>query len=888
MAAGRIKGITIEIGANTTQLTKALAQVDYAIKNTQSNLRDIERALKMNPGNTELIKDKQVELANAIKETEERLKTEQEALNQMRNSEGFDENSQAARNLKVQIDLDTVALEELKKKAKETSSVLGEQMKAAGERMKEVGEKIKSVGDALSNVGGKLTTAFTVPIVAAGTKAVSSFAEVDKTMTLANKTMNNTTEEADLLNKAMESAASNSTFGMNDAANAALNFARAGLDAAQAADAMAPAMNLAAGEAGDLDVVSGGLVGTINGFGDEFSEAEHYADVFAAACNNSALDVNGLADSMSVAAPIFATAGKDVEDAALYLGIMANAEIDANVAANSLKTGIARLAEPTKQAKKAMEEYGIAMSDIWNEDGSMKDSVTIQQNLHDSFARLSEQEQMAAAGAIFGKNQMASWLALINTAPAEVDALSESIRGSAGTTQEMADAMMSGFGGSIEKLKSSLDVLMTSLGSIIAEYLTPLIEKIQGAVDAFMAMDDETKKHIVQIAAIIAAIGPVLLIVGKVITAISTITSVVGAITTAIGAIIPVITTIGGVITGTVIPAIAAIGAPVLAVVAAIGAVIAVIVLCVKHWDEIKAKTQEVVQAMSQKWDEFKNKFSQTWDNIKSNLANKVQAMTQKWNEFKNNFSQAWNTMKSNMSNNVENMRQKWDGFKSNVSAIWNNLRSSISTAAGNISSNVSSRFSELKNNASGRITELKTSAVSVFSSMSSSISNTVGNIRSAVVNGFQNAISYIRSLPSQAIGWGRDIINGIVDGIWGAIGRVRDAMSDLADTIASYIHFSEPDVGPLKNFHTYMPDMMNELVKGIENNLPKLESAMGTLAGSMIPSAGAANGSTTTTNTNTVSINVYGAQGQDVSELADIIEQRISDNVVRRGVAFS
>ena len=85
----------------------------------------------------------------------------------------------------------------------------------------------------------------------------------------------------------MEDAARNSTFGMSDAANASLNFARAGLTAEQAAAALAPAMNLAAGEGGDLDTVSQGLVGTINAFGDSFEKTGDYADVFANACNNS-------------------------------------------------------------------------------------------------------------------------------------------------------------------------------------------------------------------------------------------------------------------------------------------------------------------------------------------------------------------------------------------------------------------------------------------------------------------------------------------------------------------------------------------------------------------------------------------------------------------------
>ena len=143
----------------------------------------------------------------------------------------------------------------------------------------QVSSNVERVGKKIEGVGKDLTRNLTVPIVTAAGVAVGKFAEVDKTMTLTNQTMGNTADEAQLLNKAMEEAASNSVFGMNDAANASLNFARAGLDATEAANALAPAMNLAAGEGGDLDTVSAGLVGTINGFGDSFENAEHYAEI---------------------------------------------------------------------------------------------------------------------------------------------------------------------------------------------------------------------------------------------------------------------------------------------------------------------------------------------------------------------------------------------------------------------------------------------------------------------------------------------------------------------------------------------------------------------------------------------------------------------------------
>ena len=199
-------------------------------------------------------------------------------------------------------------------------------------------------------------------------------------------------------------------------------------------------MNLAACEGGNLDTVSGGLVATINGFHGSFEDAGHYADVFAAACNNSALDVDSLSSAMSVAAPIFSAAGYSVNDAALYMGVMANNGIDADKAANSLKTGLARLVSPAKEGYEAMKQLGI---EVTNADGSMKDSVTIQRELHDAFSKLSESEQIAAASAIFGKNQMAPWLALINTAPEDVGKLDASLQSCAGTTDEMAEAMMS-------------------------------------------------------------------------------------------------------------------------------------------------------------------------------------------------------------------------------------------------------------------------------------------------------------------------------------------------------------------------------------------------------------------------------------------------------------
>ena len=857
--ADRVKGLTIVLGADTSELVSAIHSVNTAISKTQTNLRDINKALKLDPGNVSLLKDKQNELATAIDQAKQKLEAEKEAMERLEAS-GVDKTSQEFRDLKVQIDLDESALKQLEKQMKNFGTVGGQVIAEMGRKMQEVGDKIKAVGDKISSVGQSLTTTVTLPIVAAGTAAVTSFAEVDKTMTLANQTMGNTAEQASLLNKAMEEAASNSTFGMNDAAQASLNFARAGLDAQQAASAMAPAMNLAAGEAGDLDVVSSGLVATINGFGDTFEQAEHYADVFAAACNNSALDVNGLSESMSVAAPIFKTAGKDVEDAALYLGVMANAGIEANVAANSLKTGMARLAQPTKQAKEAMEDYGIAMSDIWNEDGSMKDSVEIQRNLHEAFAKLSEQEQMAAAGAIFGKNQMASWLALINTAPSEVDALSESIKNSTGTTQEMADAMMSGFGGSIEKLKSSLDVLMTSLGSIIAEYLTPVIEKIQGVIDMFMAMDEETKKQIVTIAGIVAAVGPVLLVGGKIISGIGTIISAMGTVATFIG--------------GTLIPAITAISAPVLAVVAAVAALAAGFVYLYKTNEDFRNKVNELVSGIKENFGQMIETIKPALDELFTTIKTVVGELVEAFKQFMKDAEPVFEFIATGIAGVINGVMQA-------ATPIINAVNSIIKM----VSSVVKGLFSLLTGDFKGFASNMKDALKSMLDAIKS--------LLEAKLAFFKGIFETFGSdIGAKAMQWGIDLINNLVEGIKSMIDRVGDAISDVADVIASFIHFSEPDQGSLANFNSFMPDMMRQMASGITKGIPMVENAMDNLTKTMVPTMGGINvsgaGGTNNNISNAVSINVYGAQGQDVNALAEIIQDKINSAVYNKGAVFA
>ena len=729
MAAGRrIAGITIEIDGNTTKLTQALAGVDKSLKNTQNQLKDVDRLLKIKPTSTELLTQKQKGLQKAIGDTKTRLQELKSVNKDAVSPEQWD-------SVQREIIETEGKLKSLESQAATSASVLGSKMQV-------VGNTLKDVGSRLTEIGTSLTQKLTVPLVAVGGIAVAKFAEVDKTMQLTNKTMGNTADQADMLNKAMKDAASNSTFGMNDAAGATLNFARAGLNAEEAAAALAPAMNLAAGEGGNLDTVSAGLVATINGFGGSFSEAGNYADVFANACNNSALNVDSLSSAMSVAAPVFSAAGYSVNDAALYMGVMANAGIEAEQAANSLKTGLARLVSPPKEAAEAMDKLGISVT---NSDGTMKDSTQIQEELHDAFSGLSESEQLAAASAIFGKNQMAPWLALINTAPGDVSELSDAL-GTQGTTAEMASAMMGGFGGSIEKLKSSIDVLATSLGEALAPTIQQVADFIQGLVDKFNSLSPAQQETIAKIGLLVAALGPVITIVGGITSVIGTVVGAIGTIITAVTAAAGVLSA-GGTAAGALAAAIAALGGPVTVVVGVIVGLIAVGALLVANWDKIKATAVKV-------WNAIKATVSSVMSSIKATLTN------------------VWNAIRSTITNVVNNIKAK-------ITAVWNAIRTTISTVINGIKSVVTSGFNAARNTVTSVMTGIKSKITSVWNAIKSTVSSVVNGIKSTISSGFNAAKSTVSNIFTSI----KDKIKSVMDG-------AKNVVSNAINTIKSKFKF--------------------------------------------------------------------------------------------------
>lgn len=371
---------------------------------------------------------------------------------------------------------------------------------------------VQKSGDAIASAGTKLTTGVTAPIVALGTAAVKNYGDVDKQLRLVQQTMGSTPKQAKQLESAIKSAASASVYSMQDAADASLNFARQGFNAKEAANMLTPALNLAAGTGTDLSAVTAGLGNTMKAFGASSKEASHYSDMFAKAQAQANTDAQGLFDTMGIAGSTAKTVGWSFSDLATLTGVFGDHSVSASEGATALNTGLMRLASPAKQGATAMKNLGINAFDA---KGKLKDMPSLMQELNSKFSGLSQQEKLAAASAIFGKQQASKWLTLIGESPSKFLKMKNAIDGTNGTAKSMSDVLMNGIGGSIEKLKSTFDVFKYNIGQNAGGVIKDFIDKITGLLDKFNHLDAGQQKQIVKWAAMAASIGPVITVFGK-------------------------------------------------------------------------------------------------------------------------------------------------------------------------------------------------------------------------------------------------------------------------------------------------------------------------------------------------------------------------------------
>ena len=777
MAGSRIKGITVEIGGDTTGLEKALKNVNSTIKSTQSQLKDVERLLKLDPSHTELLSQKQKLLKESIGATKEKLdalKTAQEQAKQQM------ENGDLGRDKYDALQREIVATEqELERLAKEAANA-----NTALTKIGEAGKTLENVGNKMSSVGSSLTRNVTVPLVAIGTAAVKTTADFDEAMSQVSAVSGATGKDFDALRSKAREMGSKTKFSATEAANAMNYMAMAGWKTEDMLEGIDGIMNLAAASGEDLATTSDIVTDALTAFGLEAKDSGHFADVLAAASSNANTNVSMLGESFKYAAPVAGALGIKAEDTSVALGLMANAGIKASQAGTSLRTGLTNLAKPTKQMQTYMDKYNIAL--VANDDGSINLRETMI-SLREKMGSLSESEQAAAASAIFGKNSMAGWLAIINASDQDFEKLTTAIDNCDGSAEEMAATMQDNLSGQITILKSALQELAIQIGDALMPTIRNIVSKIQAFVEKLQQMDEGTRNTILKLAAFAAAIGPVLVVVGKLTTGIGkgmqafssmgkAVLTLVNQTKLGVGPIAKLGTAIGG------------ISAPVIAVVAIIAVLVAAFVHLWKTNEEFRNKVIAIWEGVKTKFAEFGAAIKERLGALGIDFKGVVDTLKKVWDGFCKVlapvFEGAFKVIAAVLGTILDviigvldvfiglftgNWSQAWSGVKEIFSGIWNGIKGIFSAVLGTlkgitdvflgwfgtswdevwtgIKTTVTNILNGIKTFMSNTWTAIKTAASTVWNAISSTVSTVWETIKNVV----QTGILFIKELFSAA-----------------------------------------------------------------------------------------------------------------------------------------
>lgn len=627
--AGNIKGITIEIGGNTTPLQKALSGVNKSIKDTQKQLKEVDKLLKVDPKNVELLRQKQDLLNKAVSDTKDKLDKEKEALKQLAAQDQTPEVTEKMNQLKRAIVEDEQALKSANKELKQFGSVGKQEAMATAKQFEETGKKIQDVGKKISEVGKSLTTHVTAPIVAVGTASMAAFNEVDSAYDTVIKKTGAAGAAAQGLYDIVDNLATSIPTDFDTAANAVGEVnTRFGLTGDELETLSGQFIKFA--KLNDTDVTSSidSVQKALSAYGLDADHADTLLNRLNKTGQETGVSVDTLTSGLIQNGTAFQEMGLNIYQSTALMGQLEKSGANSETVMQGLRKALKSAAKDGKPLNQALDELQTA---IENDEDGMKG--------------------LNAAYELFGKSGDQIYGAVKNGS-LNFRELGASMSDSAGSVSKTFEATLS----PMDEWKTTLNDLKLAgaeVGSVIGELLAPMLQKAADVIRDLKAKWDElspgTQQAIVTAAGILAVVGPIVALVGSLVTGIGGLITSVGAIATALGVSVGVI---GGVVVG-------------------ITALIAVIVYCITHWDELKAKVKEVWGAITTYVTNLKEDVSAKWNEIKQDIADKIQSiktdLQEKWSQIKSDAVQKITDMKNDAIQKFVDLK---DGIKKKIDEI--------------------------------------------------------------------------------------------------------------------------------------------------------------------------------------------------------------------------
>jgi phage tail tape measure protein, TP901 family len=949
-------------------LEKALSGVDKKLYGVEQSLKDVNKLLKLDPTNTELLNQKQKLLQQSISETKNRLETLKQASEQaaktagnydawkeaytpiqeeiVKTNEKMDKlkksmksmeesgqiDTEEYKKLQTEIDESSSRLKELKTQKKQVDDEFGHPISPEGmdalqreiiettndykALRKEVGSanadlakvsavsgefgnKVKGVGQSLLPVTGALTG-----VGAASTVMANNFNDA---MSQAAGALDKPMSEMEDLRQLAIQTGQYTVFSATDAGNAITELAKGGLTEADIkAGALKTTMDLAASSGMDLGEAANVVVQAMGAFGLSANESAEAANALAGAAAASSTDVEPLTQALAQCSAGAKNAGWSIQETTAVLARFADAGIEGSDAGTSLKTMLQRLAAPTDSAATMIEQLGIQTRDS---SGTLLGASEIAEELQDKLGGLDSASRDAALSTIFGSDAMRAATVMMNSGTEGLQKYIDAANDQE-AAQRLANSQMSDGSRAIEELKGSLETAAIQIGDTLAPIVQKVAELITALVNKFSALPEGVQQVIVVVGILVAALGPLLMIIGQISLGISAVAGALsklsgngGVATKLVGGIKTAVTGLLGMITAH--PVIAVITAIIAALVtlynkcewfrdgvngilkaikdgffAAWDGIVEFFTETIPNaWNEMVSFFQGIPAWWSGIWDSVQAKFESVWTSIMEIpiIKELISIIKDSFERLKEDLGGIWTGIKMLAENTWEFIKNAtlapvlllidlvtgdFEKLKSDLENILNNIKNAVANIWDSIKKITSNIWSEIKNVVSTLVSLVKETAISGFEALRDGIKNAIRELPKIVSDIFEKIGSTISGWIDNAWEWGADFISGLKEGILSGVRGIVDAVKGIGDKIRSFLHFSRPDEGPLRDYETWMPDFIDGMVKGINENVYKVSNAVKRVAKTMSESMyGGTPALASATQTNIVLNNNVGVQ---------------------------
>ena len=817
MAGAAIKGITIEIGANTTKLSSALNQANKAINTTQSELRRVEKALKFEPGNTALLADKMAmlgEKADAARGKVEMLKDVQKDMD----ANGVDKNSREYIELQREIDLAEQELRQLEEETKRFGSVGAQQIAAAG-------KKIEAIGDGMTNAGKKMmpVTAGIVALGGASVAAASNFEDAMAKVSTIADTSEKTGVPIDKLREQIMELSNATGIAAPEIAENVYNAISAGQKTGDAVNFVAEATKLAKAGFAESGAALDVLTTVMNAYGMSAEDVTRVSDVLIKTQNLGKTTVGELSATMGKIIPTANASNVALEQVAAGYAIMTSngiATAESTTYMNSMLNELSK--SGTKASTVIKDQTGKSFQELIADGASLSDVLAILSSAAtEGGLTLSDMFGSAEAGK--------AALVLLGDGAGEFNDVLASMNKSAGMTDE-AFGKMNTSSLKAQKALNRLNNSSTILGSTIMEMLEPFItrlsETIERLTERFNNMDEKQRQTIVTIGLVVASIGPLLIIFGQLGHAIGGIMQLAPMITgamTQLGSALGIASESAGGLSAV----LTVLTGPIGIVIAAIGAITAAVITLWNTNEGFRTKILEIWNGLVETFSQCREKILSSLNSLGFDFESIGEVIKTVWQTlcdffapvFEGSFQMIVATLEGFMqviTGIIEfwtgvisgNWQQAWQGLVDMAIGIFNTITAPLQGILTTIGSFFGITLSDIKNTVSNALEMVKIffqtkleAARAIVNAALTAIKLIFTTVLSTVKTVVSTALEAVKNFFSEKLGAARDTATSLLEAIKSTFVSVFDGIKSHVSGVVEWLK-------GIFNFEWKLPDI--------------------------------------------------------------------------------